>query len=153
MAGYAAMVSDDVLSPEEIDGMIDSIDFSDEMEVVHEKDEGDCLEHLLQLIVRNQDLEVLGQGTSQSMRNLMMLAKLNNVAADILSLYGMKINGEFLAIMHKHPELNKLFANTKWYTGWRKQLERIEGVEKSRVIRFGNTTARCIMVPLQHIFT
>ena len=152
LAGYAALLSDECLSDVEIDGILDGINLVEESEIIHEKDEGDCAQYLLQKILKNVDSLSLGAKVDRSVSELIRIVIKDDIDAPTLSRYGMKIQDGFLVVAKKHPELSALFSGTKWVTGWSKALSSINGAKKGGVIRSGKNITRSIMLPLSELF-
>jgi putative DNA primase/helicase len=153
LAGYASLISDFVLGPEEIDGIIDSIDLSEESEIINERDEGDCLEFVMQKIIKGVDL-FQGGKVDRSVRELVMMAMEKSEERNTLSRYGFKFieKDQVLFVANKHPELSALFAGTKWLSGWRKALGGIDGAKPSKdPIWMNGMPTRGILIPIDKV--
>ena len=72
-----------------------------------------------------------------------------------LGLYGMALTCErgWLLVADRHPQLDRLFAGTRWAEGgWRAALLGLPGAKKDRR-RIGGKVARCVAMPLASIWS
>jgi putative DNA primase/helicase len=154
MAGYAALINDHPISFEAAELLVKRLDLTTEAQVVDEKDEVGCINHLMNTKVP-VDLGALGR-SERSIGELIRLAQTGGdqvVYQNVLGRIGMKIYEHSLCLANDHTELNKLFRWTKWTSGWRKSLERIPGAHTpDKSIRFCGTKMRHLAIPLVTLF-
>lgn len=151
LAGYAALISDSILTVEQAEHIVDKLSLTEETDVVHERDELDCVDFLLKKVVR---VDLLSDGMAdRSIAEVIQGARfgqgVSQTYQDALVRMGLKVEGTHLWVANNHPELQKLFKNTKWTTGWKKPLSRVEGAEHSKLIRFGSLVSRAVGIPLK----
>lgn len=170
LAGAVAMQHTRALTPEEADAIVQQ--YRDDL--LHhvasvDHDETQCLDHLLQQIIR-VDQE---SGTPKSMA----VSEVINIvvrghhtykqrdAEDALGRYGLKVDmfEQVLKIARSHSQLAGLFRGTPWACGWTQFLIRIDSKRITEVrsisgkeakVRFaGGSPCRAIQVPLDLVFS
>ena len=117
----------------------------------HEEDDSqDCLNHLLyskwkdapigDLIMRSSDKIAFMNSTYEDERPEKTLASI-----------GINVTDDGILVANKHPELNKIYANTIWADGaWKVALRRLLGAantDKTRSRFSGGHQVRCTFIP------
>jgi putative DNA primase/helicase len=154
LAGYAALVSDDVLTPERIEQIVDDLNLTEESETVSDRDESECVDYLVKKVV-STDLLTNGR-SDRSIGELIRAASFATTEAQIyqeaLMRIGLRVQDDHLWIANSHPSLKAIFRGTKWTTGWKKPLSRVNNAVNGKLIRFGAVVSRCTGIPLHAIF-
>lgn len=155
LAGYVSLITDKVISAEEVKGFVDAMGLEHEVEGIREhNDDQDALHHLLSAKLR-------ADGGDKSVMELINLVG-DTVAAytspdapllanATLMRHGLKYDSaeKKLFIASKHPELSKLFDKTRFTINWNHSLGRLPHAEKSAVIRLFNKNCKGIRLPVE----
>lgn len=152
LAGYGALIHDEPLKDDECKFLVDSIDLQTEAEAVDERDEQECLDHLLrkEVVV---DLDgrrelTIGRLIAEHQTAVTESAKTGFDLA--LQGIGLKLSKSELIVAVSHPKLRALFRGTKWTSNWSKPLLRIAGSRNANVRIEGRQT-KAIAVPLESL--
>lgn len=168
LAGFASLIHDEVISGEDAQMIIDTMDFSEEKVVAENADHDDALSHLLTSSIRfsgekNGETELVGKLISQVLnfdpansveKNFQGevvrdFRPLNEERKKTLQRIGIKVSSEFVAIASSnHAELAKLWRGTKWAENWSTPLARLDGAQKNKSVRFPEEKPRkCVKIP------
>lgn len=141
-AGYASLVHECVLDLDAAKTLVESVDLSDEAEVINESDDNDIVDYLLGKKVSIQD--------DKSRIDLAIIELIKEQREADLARIGLRVSGGFLCIACFHSELSSIFNGTKWMSGWSRSFLRKEGAEKCVVRIFGKNT-KCIRMPIKSL--
>jgi len=159
LAGAYLLQSDGVVSAEEARKWVAERDWSDQEEVLGERDEEKLLAKIMAHIVR---VDAGGRTVERSIEELISRAaglgvdQSDPVSADVamgaLKRRGMKVEDGDLLVSNTHDALRKILHGTRWEAGWERSLKRIDGAGRSKKRRrFGGELARCTRIPLSKI--
>lgn len=156
MAGWAAIISDQVLPPKAVEDLVDQVDLGQEGAASGETDQQDCLQHLMQ---REVSL-VIKDGTTDriTVARAIAGARANTKYNDELERYGIRLvrphgMSECLFIAARNPQLSALFRESGWSGGWVGSLSRLPGAKRNHSGRIGGQVIKGVLVPLSAIFT
>jgi putative DNA primase/helicase len=146
LAGYAVLVSDDVLSEGDVQRIIGNMDFTDRDGVASETDEIACLNHLLGSKVRIQEsINIL----EKTIGTFLDISKTEVYIKSLIPSVGVRVDDDFFYVANHHPALNAVFQNTRWANGkWNRSLARIKGTAKTDNMRFGGPASKTVKLPL-----
>lgn len=157
IAGACAYYRSDEISLDDARAWVEGMDFSDAKESEQVSDEESCLQRILQSQVqfdseRGQLRRSLGELVAAASGSDVMHGVTKLDANDILTRYGLKLDGNYLTVANKHTELEKLLKDTPWGSGWRRIIGRIPYAHPSfDVVRFAGTRSRAVRVPLSFL--
>lgn len=152
LAGYAALTHDKILTAEECKMLVDDTNLYEESEDVKEKDEYDCLDQILSTKVSVVDAESRRRDISitELIHNSFFhgYISVREFATKELESIGIKPRPDKkdICIAFKHPELSKIFRDTKWPKMWCSALSRLPGASKSNIVVAGRQT-KCCTIP------
>lgn len=141
LAGYWLSGHDEAITIDEAHKLINSMDISDIKQGIQEKEEMECLDYLMSKVI---DLEY---SVKKSFSELIQ----NGTGSGILERYGICEKDEIILVANKHPELTRIFKDTRWATSWGKSLARLEGAERGSH-RIGAKTVYCVAIPKKIMF-
>jgi putative DNA primase/helicase len=157
LAGWAAIIADTELSPEEVEDLVDQVDLNQEGAASGETDQRDCLQHLLQ---RQVSISVKdGYREEITVARLIEEARFHENFARELARFGMRVVvskgpvGEGVFISNRNPQLSQLFRDSSWASGWTGSLGRLPGARRNHVACFDKHSVRGLLVPLKEIFS
>ena len=145
LAGYQALVSDSIVTDEEITRLLGYLD-SEDKDVHHETDEMDCWDHMVNSKAR---LQWGNDNLEQTIGFYILKAKEEPLFTRIILSLGIKYENGFVYIANNHVALKSIFKDTKWKSGWSHSLSRIKGAEKTTPVRFGISLSRAIKLPIE----
>lgn len=155
-AGAWSLTSDRVVTEAEADAFMPTFVDSSASDVVEEDESCDVMAVIMGHIVRVD----LGPGRPMVERQVGELIRLidgtnleeesvtDNGAALALARVGIRYEGGYIIIANKNRSLLDSFKGTKWSSGYRPALLRIEGVTKRpTAVKFAGVVSKCVMVP------
>jgi putative DNA primase/helicase len=157
LAGWAAITSDSVLPPDQVEELVDSVDLAQESAASAETDQQDCLQHLLQKQVR----VTVKDGVADDITAAAAIqgARFNEAYNDELARYGIRLlrsttlpGGEGLFIANRNPQLAALFRDTGWVSGWTGSLGRLPEARRNYAAKFEGHTIKGVVIPLRVVF-
>jgi len=130
LAGYSLLSGE---TPEEI--ML-TFDFGLFVSADAERDHYECLNYLIHKMVpvdvghSKKNISIIelirALATNDASEGFSFEEK-TSVVGPTLGRYGMKVDGDSLYIRHSHPELKKIYEQTRWANGWARSLSRLPG--------------------------
>lgn len=152
LAGYAALISDQILDLSRINEIISILDCSEREHLVKETDENDCIIHIGGTVMK---IQIEKDYMDRSIGEFIEMAR-NEIGTGpvkkALKRFGIEIDDNFLYVAITHPELTKIYKGTKWESaGWKNSLCRLKGAELTGAKRFGSVISRAIKIPLATI--
>ncbi len=138
LAGAWIAEHSEVIDKEQAEAWCSTIKL-EEAKAVH-REEVECLDLLMNSLI------FMPGGTKQSVREL--------VSGDLtatLNRHGLICEDKTLWVASNHPEIKRIFKDTRWAAGWSKSLARLEGaVKKSKyfVVADKGKAAHAVGVPL-----
>lgn len=147
-AGYWILNSDRVVTKFEADDYVESIDLSREVsDIKDQNDEQEALSILMHSKVRCGDMG------DRAILEIIAGAKSYDATADqfhnYLQRYGMRITDDgLLFVASRHPELSRIFDNTRFQVNWNYSLSRLPGARNGSTARLLGKTAKGVALPL-----
>ena len=149
MGSSLALEQDKPVTTSQAIGEVDMLDLSDNKESVYETDETSCLDFLLDTVIN------LDSASGRIQRKIIecLQERKKNIANynDSLIRLGIVPEGDFMYVACKDPQLQKIFKDTKWLSGWSKSLARIDGAEKNVQKKVLGKNARYVKIPISFI--
>lgn len=152
LAGYWAMVDDDIFTLEDAKAIVDRINLEEAQEAEQVSDEENCLSRIMQRKVRVDGMtgsvdRSIGELISNALGNDTVAITVS-MARDILPRYGIKVEGGRVLISNSHNEVETSLYNTPWQGNWARILQRLDGAEKGNgVSRFAGSPTRFTSLP------
>jgi putative DNA primase/helicase len=119
-----------------------------------EKDEEQCLDHLLTSIMSVEfDSGIKHERTFHEAFQCISVVKNSDAPRyeEALLRYGIKIKENEIYIAQGTPLLKAVFKGTKWANGWSKSLARIPGAQNSQQLSMDGRNLRAVKIPLDSI--
>lgn len=151
MAGLYSLYSDDVVTKEVAQGMIQDMDFADDKEEAVIDDSLDCARHLATSRIFVTTM-INSERKEMTVSGIITDGCENMVAA--LKGYGIVVdkNKDVAYIANSHAALKKhVFERTRWADCWKKSLARLPGAEITKPKAFGSDRSRSVKIPLKFI--
>lgn len=157
LAGWAAITSDSVLSADQVEELVESVDLSQEGAASAETDQQDCLQHLMHRQVR---VTVKDNVTDEiTVARALEGAKFNERYNDELARFGLRLvrstsipGGEAVFIANRNPQLSGLFRDSSWSSGWSGSLGRLPDARRNYAAKLDGQTVKGVLVPLRSVF-
>ena len=154
LAGYALLEKDGELNGEEAEYIIDGCELAENVIEVEETDETECIDFLLSKVVQ---VELMHGHAHRSISEVITQWQKSHISGvdnwvDSIIRLGIVPRDEWLYVCSKHPELDKIFKNTRWIGGWAKSLARIPDAENHVQTKILGKNKRCVRVPFDRIF-
>lgn len=152
LAGYWAMVDDEIFTLEDAKAIADRINLEEAQEAEQVSDEDNCLSRIMQRKVRVDGMtgpvdRSIGELISNALGNDTVAITVS-MARDILPRYGIKVEGGRVLISNSHNEVETSLYNTPWQGNWSRILQRLDGAEKGNgVSRFAGSPTRFTSLP------
>lgn len=152
LAGYWAMVDDEIFTLEDAKEIVDRINLEEAQEAEQVSDEENCLSRIMQRKVRVDGMtgpvdRSIGELISNALGNDTVAITVS-MARDILPRYGIKVENERVLISNSHNEVETSLYNTPWQGNWSRILQRLDGAEKGNgVSRFAGSPTRFTSLP------
>jgi putative DNA primase/helicase len=145
LAGYWALISDDVITASEASGLIASFDLNEEQDEARLTDELELVSFLATTKIRTE----AGDKSVSSMIG----ASLKSGPMDLnffglLEANGIKVESESVSIASNHAAMRDLLKQTRWANCWPKTLSRLEGAKKNSSVRIGGKVLKATKLPL-----
>ena len=155
LAGYYAMLSAELLTPDQADALLMTIDLSDASSAQSASDEESCLSRILESQVR---FDINGRTIQRTIGELVEAARgIGGATNDImqkeangsLKRFGLMIEGGYLIIANQHGELEKVLTGTSYAVDWNRLLKRLPGAHAAESKRrFAGVLSRALLLPL-----
>lgn len=154
LASYAVAASDSVL------GEADALELIERSGVIRNKaehgsvtpDELECAQYLASCRLRISMTE--GESTQDvSVARLVQEYRHNEIAIRRLQAFGLSISKDHLVVANSHPELAKLFANTKWADSWGRSLQRLPDARRGQIRLEKRCAVRGVFLPISTIIS
>ena len=154
LAGYTLLLFDGIVDQDYAVDLLDSLDLQNEISEIRQmNDEQDAINHLLHTKVRCGDigdraiLELIKAASEMSPEavNIKPEDALNN-----LYRLGLGLKDDFLFVSNKHPELTRIFQNTRFSINWNYSLSRILGSVPKHVQKIMGKSTRGVLIPLKN---
>jgi len=152
LAGYSLLSGE---TPEEI--ML-TFDFGLFVSADAERDHYECLNHLIHKMVpvdvghSKKNISIIelirSLATNDASEGFSFEEKVS-VVAPTLGRYGMKVDGESLYIRHSHPELKKIYEQTRWANGWARSLSRLPGSLHKSTAKINGIKVAVVHIPVK----
>ena len=151
LAGYYAAISDEVIEIDEARQIVSELDLSEESSVIKDKDELDCLNHLMGKMV---SVELDGTKHERTVGEIIELSRFGQLGKEVSMRMGLIVESDQIYISATHPYLKeRIFNGTKWSNNWTKPLARLNGARRHENLkRFGTLVSRSVIVPFSCIF-
>lgn len=154
LAGAYSLQSTGLLTMNEAKAYIDGMDFNDATEAEEVSDELNCINAILQRMIRIE-YHATG-GINKSIGELIdsIHAGAQNMQEEheSLSRHGIRVEGDYLWIANTHSELSKTLRDTPWGSGHRRMLLRIEGAKAGeKTAKFAGSASRFVSIPIESI--
>lgn len=155
LAGFWSLISDEAVTPEKAKQLIAGMKLESANETALRNDETECLDHLMNRIIRGDSI---GYGMFEGSIREMILGRWGGTGTpkhefnDSLERHGITRSGDHIAIHANHNSIKDFFKGSKWSGNYAKQMQRMTGVTMSEArFKTTQTKARCIKIPLSLI--
>lgn len=142
LSGAYTTCSDEPVTKEIAEKIVDSMNWDEEANEARETDEMDCLNHLL-------GQRIKFDGGEQWCENNVggILDNRDGHGLRGLKDYGMMCDEAFFFVANKHSQLAKFFERTRW-VDWKKSLQRLPGATPTSTVNFSGVRSRAVKIPL-----
>ncbi len=153
LAGYWAMVDDEIFTLEDAKAIVDRISLEEAQEAEQVSDEENCLSRIMQRQVRVDGMtgpinRSIGELIQIGVSSVDSVAITASMARDVLPRYGIAVEGGRVYISNTHNEIEHSLFNTAWQSGWSRILLRMDGAEKgAKTFRFAGSSTRFVSLP------
>lgn len=149
LAGYVSLLTDQVLTTEEAEKIVNEFDWSEEKRSIEEREDQEIEDFLLHTVVTIQT------NTGKEENTIWELIK--NTRESDLKRIGLKVeldveegkNKTYLAIAKNNPELKKIFRDTKWLNCWLVIFKRRPGAKDGKTRFGGQNPVHCVKIPIE----
>lgn len=149
LAGAYSLTSMNEITLDDAQAWMDAQDWSDFSLAEDDKDERQCLDHLLASPIT---WEKEGNRKTLTIGEVISRAIGEDYAHELLLRNGIRVESDELIVANVHPSLARIFANTPWSRKWAQQFSRLPGAEKKSSVRFSACTrGRAVSIPFVDI--
>lgn len=145
LAGTSILLSDSVLTSDEVDTLVQGMEMPQERTQAKVADHHDCLTHLLTTKVR---IEVGISTSEKTIGELIEAAKESTDVRRALQRYGVSAELDHLFVSGNGTEMRKLFASTRWHASWKETLLRVPGAEFIMQKKFAGSNQTAVKLPM-----
>ncbi len=158
LAGAYALQTADVVTLEHARGWARSLDFSEAREAEQVSDEHNCIDRIMQSQIRfdgpdgRSMLRTVSEVVMRAAGESQMAGLTGAEANEVLARFGLRVDGSYLLVANRHPEIAKMLEKTAWGAGWKTVLRRLEGAEVgSGGQRFAGIYLRFVRIPIRSV--
>lgn len=147
LAGYGLLMSDQALTDDEVEIVVNGLESEEAGMVDHEE----CWNYLL---TKKITIEIDGARGDRTISECIEMSRDSRepIAAEkaerALQRYGISVESKTVYVASSHTELRILFRDTRWLECWSSTLSRLPGASKSARKYFAGSRQRAIAVPL-----
>lgn len=146
LAGYWALLSDDVITRDVAAAMVRELNLTEAKKDAKMTDDLECLNHLL--TSRIQIRTVVGMEMKPVGR---VIAEGNPSDQDALKNYGVIVTTQGIIVANRHAELSRIFAGTRWSDKWRAAFLRIPKAVIHDRAQYGSIQSRSVLIPFDAV--
>lgn len=157
LAGAYLLHSSKAITLEDARKWVSARDWSDQTNIITERDEYKLLDYLMQWVIRVQGSR---EAFDRSIAELINIARSDTLppddkidrklASEVLARHGIKADFTYFYISTGHAAIKYYLKDTQWYNDWGRILRRIDGADSNdmKPVRFGPQQSKAVRIPL-----